>query len=57
MIPKPKTDDPGDLAGIPIRVLIVDDDEAHAQAVAQSLERIGCDSTVANSGKQRCLPH
>jgi two-component system response regulator HydG len=42
--------DPADLSGIPIRVLIVDDDEAHAQAVAQSLERIGCDCTVANSG-------
>jgi two-component system response regulator HydG len=41
---------PADLSGIPIRVLIVDDDEAHAQAVAQSLERIGCGCTVANSG-------
>jgi two-component system response regulator HydG len=41
---------PTDLSGIPIRVLIVDDDEAHAQAVAQSLQRIGCDCTVANSG-------
>ena len=52
MNPKPKPDDAGDLSGIPIRVLIVDDDEAHAQAVAQSLERIGCDTTVANSGKR-----
>jgi two-component system response regulator HydG len=52
MNPKTKTDDPGDLSAIPIRVLIVDDDEAHAQAVAQSLERIGCDCTVANSGKR-----
>ena len=33
-------------------MLIVDDDEAHAQAVAQSLERIGCETTVANSGKR-----
>jgi two-component system, NtrC family, response regulator HydG len=45
-----KSRDPNDLSGIPIRVLIVDDDEAHAQAVAQSLERIGCDCTVANAG-------
>ncbi|HUE13314.1 MAG TPA: sigma-54 dependent transcriptional regulator [Planctomycetaceae bacterium] len=52
MNPKTKTDDPSDLSSIPIRVLIVDDDEAHAQAVAQSLERIGCDCTVANSGKR-----
>ena len=52
MNPKTKSDDPGDLSGIPIRVLIVDDDEAHATAVAQSLDRIGCDTTVANSGKR-----
>jgi two-component system response regulator HydG len=52
MNPKTKTDDPADLSGIPIRVLIVDDDEAHAQAVAQSLGRIACDCTVANSGKR-----
>jgi two-component system response regulator HydG len=35
----------------PVRVLIVDDDEAHAQAVAESLERQGrYECTVANSG-------
>ena len=39
-----------DLEGVPIRVLIVDDDEGHAQAVAASLEPIGCDSTIATSG-------
>ncbi|MBW3540675.1 MAG: sigma-54 dependent transcriptional regulator [Planctomycetes bacterium] len=43
---------PADAAGSPIRVLIVDDDEAHAQAVAESLARIGCDCTVATSGEQ-----
>src|SRR5215510_8111614 len=41
-----------DLTAIPIRVLIVDDDEAHAQAVAESLERIGSDCTVATSGQR-----
>ena len=46
----PKRGDPGDLSGIPIRVLIVDDDEAHAQAVAESLKRINCDCAVATSG-------
>lgn len=45
-----KPADKSDLASIPVRVLIVDDDEAHAQAVAQSLERIHCDCTVATSG-------
>jgi two-component system, NtrC family, response regulator HydG len=45
-----KSGDPGDLSGIPLRVLIVDDDEAHAQAVAESLERINCDCAVATSG-------
>jgi two-component system response regulator HydG len=52
MTPIAKTEDPEDLSGIPIRVLIVDDDEAHAQAVAESLRRIGCDCTVAVSGKR-----
>ncbi|HXY33325.1 MAG TPA: response regulator, partial [Planctomycetaceae bacterium] len=42
--------DAGDLSSIPIRVLIVDDDEAHAQAVAESLRRINCDCAVATSG-------
>jgi two-component system response regulator HydG len=41
---------PADLAGISIRVLIVDDDESHAQAVAESLRRVGYDCTVAGSG-------
>jgi two-component system, NtrC family, response regulator HydG len=42
--------DPGDLSHIKIHVLIVDDDEAHAQAVAESLERVGYECTVAASG-------
>ncbi len=41
-----------DLIGISIRVLIVDDDEAHAQAVAESLRRVGYDCTVAGSGER-----
>lgn len=43
---------PVDLLGISIRVLIVDDDEAHAQAVADSLRRVGYDCTVAGSGER-----
>jgi len=40
-----------ELTSIPISVLIVDDDEAHAQAVAESLSRINCECTVATSGE------
>ncbi|MEZ6123095.1 MAG: sigma-54 dependent transcriptional regulator [Planctomycetaceae bacterium] len=43
--------DKPDLSTIPVRVLVVDDDEAHAQAVAESLERINCDCRVAGSGE------
>ncbi|QDT63548.1 sigma-54-dependent transcriptional regulator [Calycomorphotria hydatis] len=39
-------------SSIPIRVLVVDDDEAHAQAVADSLRAINADCTVAKSGEQ-----
>ncbi len=41
-----------DLSAIQIRVLIIDDDEPHAQAVAESLERVDYDCTVATSGVQ-----
>lgn len=41
----------GDPPPVPVRVLIVDDDESHAEAVAESLERLGkYECTVANSG-------
>jgi len=43
-------DDSADLTNISISVLVVDDDEGHAQAVAESLERMNCDCIVANSG-------
>ncbi len=36
----------------PIRVLVVDDDEAHAEAVAESLTRVGYDCTVAGGGME-----
>jgi two-component system response regulator HydG len=35
-----------------IRVLVVDDDEPHAVAVAESLERVGYDCVVATSGAE-----
>lgn len=37
---------------IAVRILVVDDDEAHAQAVADSLEGDGVECTVAGSGQQ-----
>lgn len=45
-------DDIGDLSTIPTRVLIVDDDEPHAQAVADSLKKVNCDCEVAASGQR-----
>src|SRR5437879_328153 len=35
-----------------IRVLVVDDDEPHAEAVAESLKRVGYDCTIATSGRE-----
>ncbi|MBI3864922.1 MAG: sigma-54-dependent Fis family transcriptional regulator [Planctomycetia bacterium] len=47
----PSPDKPPDLPATPVRVLIVDDDESHAQAVADSLERQGrYECTVASTG-------
>src|SRR5215218_6157685 len=36
----------------PIRVLVVDDDAPHAEAVAESLDRIGYECVVATSGRE-----
>ena len=33
-----------------IRVLVVDNDKGHAQAMAETLERVGYDCRVATSG-------
>jgi two-component system, NtrC family, response regulator HydG len=41
-----------DTTAIPVRVLIVDNDAAHAAAVAESLERVGYDMTIATSGNR-----
>jgi two-component system, NtrC family, response regulator HydG len=35
-----------------IRVLVVDDDEPHAEAVAESLERVGYECVTAGSGRE-----
>ena len=47
----PTAADGDDLSGVPIRVLIVDDDAAHAETVADALEPVGCDCTVVTGGK------
>ncbi len=44
--------DQSDLSAIAISVLIVDGDEAHALAVADSLRRINCDCTIAGTGQR-----
>lgn len=44
------SDQSNDAFSVAITALIVDDDEAHAQAVADSLERVNCECTIANSG-------
>jgi len=49
------TDEPtkrGSAGSGPIRVLIVDNEAAHAHAVAESLDRVGYDCSVATSGPQ-----
>lgn len=40
------------MSGDKIRVLVVDDQEMHAQAVAESLSRIGYDCDIATSGQE-----
>ncbi len=40
------------LNGDPIRVLIIDDDRFHAETVAETLEKVGYDCTVAFSGTE-----
>ena len=47
-----KDSTPVNRSGMSIRVLIVDDDEAHAQAVAESLQKVNYDCTVASSGQR-----
>ncbi len=36
----------------PAEVLIIDNDQSHAETVAESLERIGCHCRVATSGSR-----
>ena len=36
----------------PIEVLVIDNDEAHAEVVAESLQRVGCRCRVATSGTE-----
>ena len=35
-----------------IRILVVDNDKSHAQAMAETLDRVGYDCTVATSGPE-----
>jgi two-component system, NtrC family, response regulator HydG len=49
---EPKTTANADSNGPPVEVLIVDNDVAHADVVAESLERVGFHCRVATSGTQ-----
>jgi len=42
----------GDPPGLPVEVLIVDNNQAHAEVVAESLDRVGFHCRVATSGTQ-----
>jgi len=42
----------GDGSGPPVEVLIIDNDESHAQVVSESLQRVGFSCSVATSGNQ-----
>ena len=35
-----------------LSVLVIDDEESHAQAAAEALERVGCECRIATSGKE-----
>jgi two-component system response regulator HydG len=48
----PKQKNPAAAAGPPIKALVIDNDPAHAEAMAESLRSIGFDCTVATSGKE-----
>jgi len=48
----PATTNADKTSGQPAEVLIIDNDESHAQAVAESLERVGFRCHVATSGTQ-----
>src|SRR5574340_559106 len=47
-----ETKKPQDDNGAPVEVLIVDNDQSHAEVVAESLERVGFHCRVATSGIQ-----
>jgi len=42
--------EPGEGPNGPVSVLVIDNDEPHAQVVAEALERVGCQCDVATSG-------
>ncbi len=51
-MPVPESSTSDERTGPPVEVLIVDNDEAHAQVVAESLDRVGFSCHVATSGAQ-----
>src|SRR5436309_6852204 len=49
-IDRPTDSNPIPHAGEGLRVLVIDDEEFHAEAVAESLERVGYECVIATSG-------
>src|SRR5439155_14944569 len=43
---------PADKSGAGLKVLIIDDEPSHAEAVAESLERVGYECTIATSSAE-----
>ena len=43
--------------GEPLRVLIIDDDEFHADTLAESLQRVGYECVVASTGRGAPTPN
>jgi len=51
-ITRPATEPPPETAGPPAEILIVDNDQSHAETVAESLQRVGFRCHVATSGRE-----
>ncbi len=49
---RPAAEPPPETAGPPAEILIVDNDQSHAETVAESLQRVGFRCHVATSGRE-----
>ena len=49
---QPSDEQSAGLTAIPVSTLIVDDDEGHAEAVADALAVVGCECTIVHTGQE-----